>query len=90
MSAIPEQACQLAVLDRLAVLSELDAEIQGLITRIANRAKTDAEGDDVNQLIRMRGVIDRYRVLVAQCHNDCRRGKLGRDSYPVSNPTKTV
>jgi hypothetical protein len=75
MGATADQACQLAVLDRLAVLTDLDNDLQAVITRIANRALTDAEGDDVTLLIQCRGHLQRYRAIVAACHNDCRRTK---------------
>lgn len=72
MGATADQACQLAVLDRLAVLSDLDGDLQAVITRIANRALTDAEGDDICILIQCREHVRRYRALVARCHKDCR------------------
>lgn len=72
MSGTPEQAAQLAILDRLAILSELDGDLQAVITRIANRARTNDEGDDVRLLIQCRGHLARYRNLVAACHQNRR------------------
>lgn len=74
MSGTPKQICQLRVLDRLAVLTDLDHDLQAVITRLAQRARTDDEGDDVRLLIDCRIGIARYRALVAQCHKDCRIG----------------
>jgi hypothetical protein len=70
MVATPEQAQQLAVLDRLAVLVDVDGDLQAVITRLANRARTDEEGNDVALLIRCRGRLREYRALVARCHKD--------------------
>ncbi len=68
----PEQRGQLDVLDALAVLAGLDAELQATATRIANRARTNAEADDVRSLIRSRATVRRLRDAVARLHQDCR------------------
>lgn len=70
MGATQEQAQQLAILDRLAILQDLDEDLQAVITRIANRALTDAEGDDITLLIQCRNHVRRYKALVARCHKD--------------------
>lgn len=72
MVATPEQAQQLAVLDRLAVLADVDSDLRAVITRLANRARTDDEGDDVALLIRCRSRLSDYRKLVATYHKDHR------------------
>ena len=72
MVATPEQAQQLAVLDRLAVLADVDSDLRAVITRLANRARTDDEGDDVALLIRCRSRLSDYRKLVATYHKDQR------------------
>lgn len=72
MGGTASQKEQLDVLDRLAILTDLDEDLQAVITRLANRARTDDEGDDVKQLIQCRSHVKRYQALVAKCHNDCR------------------
>lgn len=73
MGGTTEQIAQLDVLDRLAVLRDIDEDLQAVITRLANRAKTDDEGDDVKVLIHCRGRLKRYSELVANCHKDGRK-----------------
>lgn len=72
MAATPEQQRQLDVLDRLAVLVDVDSDLQSVITRLANRARTDDEGDDVALLIHCRSRLSDYRKLVAAYHKDHR------------------
>lgn len=72
MSATASDQQQLDILDRLAVLSEVDSDLQCVITRIANRAKTDDEGDDVRLLIQCRSHIARLHRLTAAGHKNGR------------------
>ena len=73
MSATPKDRAQLDILDRVAVLIDIDEDLQCVITRIANRAKTDEEGDDVRKLIHCRSRLVDYRTLEAAQHRS-RRG----------------
>lgn len=68
----PEQRQQLDVLDALALLADVDQELQATATRMANRARTNAEADDVRSLIRSRATVRTIRDAVARLHQDCR------------------
>ena len=88
MGATPEDRNQLDILDRLAVLSDIDGTLRDVITRLANRAKTDDEGDDVKLLILCRGRIADYHDLVAQCHRNGRNGRNGSTTQPIARDPK--
>ena len=78
MGATAEQRRLLDVLDVCALLADVSGELRAVITRVANRAKTVDEADDLRALIGVRGEVERARVAVARLHPDHRveGGKL--------------
>lgn len=78
MSATPEQRRLLDVLDVAALLADVSGELRAVITRIANRAKTADEADDLRLLIGCRGQVERARAAVARLHPDGREDDAPR------------
>ena len=70
MSATAEQRRLLDVLDVCALLADVSGDLRAVITRVANRAKTVDEADDLRALIGVRGEVERARVAVARLHPD--------------------
>lgn len=75
MSATPEQRRLLDVLDVAALLADVSGELRAVITRIANRAKTADEADDLRMLIGCRGSVERAKTAVVGLHPDHRAGE---------------
>jgi hypothetical protein len=72
MAATVEQRQLLDVLDVCAVLADVGGELRAVITRIANRAKTADEADDLRILIGCRRKVEVARDGVARLHPDHR------------------
>ena len=72
MSATREQRRLLDVLDVCALLADASGDLRAVITRLANRAKTLDEADDIRLLIGVRGSIDQARTSIAALHPDRR------------------
>lgn len=70
MSATREQRQLLDVLDVAALLADVSGDLRAVITRIANRAKTVDEADDLRVLIGVRGEVERAKTAVARLHPD--------------------
>lgn len=74
MSATPAQRELLEVLDELALLTGIEQDLRDVATRIANRARTLNEADDVRLLIVCRTKVAAYKAQVARRHPDSRPG----------------
>lgn len=72
MVATREQRKLLDLLDICAALADIDGDLRAVITRIANRAKTVDEADDLRVLIGVRGEVERAKAAVARLHPDGR------------------
>ena len=72
MSATPDQRELLDVLDELAMLTGIEQDLRDVATRIANRARTLNEADDVRMLIVCRSKIAAYKARVQRRHPDGR------------------
>lgn len=72
MTATAEQRGRLDLLDLVALLSDVGDELRAVITRIANRARTADEADDLKVLIRCRGRLGQAQAQVAAGHPDGR------------------
>ena len=72
MAATGEQRRLLDLLDVCGLLADVTGDLRCVITRIANRAKTADEADDLRILIGVRGEVERARVAVARLHPDGR------------------
>lgn len=70
MSATNEQRRLLDMLDVAALLADVSGDLRAVITRIANRAKTADEADDLRMLIGCRGSVERARTAVVGLHPD--------------------
>ena len=84
MGATGEQRRLLDVLDVAALLADVSGELRAVITRIANRAKTADEADDLRMLIGCRGSVERAKTAVVGLHPDHldhedAKGALGSD-----------
>lgn len=64
MGASPEQARLDAIDEVLAMFVGLDSELQALATRIANRARTRAEADDVRSIVNARATLRDARTAI--------------------------
>lgn len=73
MSATPAQRELLDVLDELALLTGIEQDLRDVATRIANRARTLNEADDLRLLIACRAKVATYKAFVARRHPDGRR-----------------
>lgn len=72
MAPTPEQAWLLAALDLVALYSDVTDDLRAVITRMANRARTADEADDIKLLIRCRRRLDEAKATVAGRHPDGR------------------
>lgn len=70
MGATEGQRRLLDVLDVCALLADVSGDLRCVITRVANRAKTVDEADDLRLLIGVRGQVERARAAVARLHPD--------------------
>ena len=70
MAATPKQRSLLDVLDMDAYLLDMEQDVQAVITRSANRARTPDEADDIGILIDVRSRIAALRKCVIRQHPD--------------------
>jgi hypothetical protein len=70
MGATDKQQLLLDVLDVCALLADVGRDLRDVITRLANRAKTADEADDLRLLIGARGKVERAKDAVAKLHPD--------------------
>jgi len=73
MTATAKQRRLLTILDAAAVLVGVADDLRAVITRIANRARTADEADDLHTLINCRREVERVLPVVAALHPDARR-----------------
>lgn len=76
MTATREQRRLLDLLDVCGVLADVQGDLRDVITRIANRAKTADEADDLAILIGARANLERAQGYIARLHPDHRRDAL--------------
>ena len=72
MSGTPNQRRLLDLLDICALLVDIQDDLRAVITRIANRAKTADEADDLRTLINCRRNAEIARNRIAKLHPDHR------------------
>lgn len=72
MSATPEQQAKLDVLEALAMLAGVQGDLRDVITRIANRARSANEADDLRILIACRHNVEVAQASIARLHPDHR------------------
>lgn len=72
MSATTEQRKLLDLLDICAILADVQRDLRDVITRIANRAKTADEADDLRILIDCRRNIETAQTHITRLHPDHR------------------
>lgn len=72
MTATHEQRRALDVLDACGLLADAQGDIRDVITRIANRAKTANEADDLRILITVRANLAAAQAIIAALHPDHR------------------
>lgn len=72
MTATTSQRRLLTVLDAAAILAGVRDDLRSVITRIANRARTADEADDLRTLIACRSDLERLQPIVAGLHPDHR------------------
>ena len=72
MTATANQRRLLTILDADAILVGIRNDLRAVITRIANRARTADEADDLRTLINCRGELERVLPVIAGLHPDHR------------------
>lgn len=73
MTATTEQRRLLDVLDVCSLLADTQRDLRDVCTRIANRAKTADEADDLKILIAARSNLAAAQTIIARLHPDHRR-----------------
>ena len=73
MAAAANAQSWLDVLDEIAFVQDIDADIRAVVTRIANRGRTSDEADDIKLLMACRERIASYKTFLAQHHPNYRR-----------------
>jgi len=64
MGLSPEQSRLDALDEVLALFVGMDTELQAVATRIANRARTRAEADDVRSIVNARATLREARAAI--------------------------
>lgn len=78
MTATREQRKLLDILDVCGLLADIQSDLRDVITRIANRAKTADEADDLAILIAASTNLAKAQDSIAKLHPDHRIGAEGR------------
>lgn len=82
MTATANQRRLLTILDADAILVGIRDDLRAVITRIANRARTADEADDLRTLIGARSEIERVLPVIAGLHPDHRTPRTASDTAP--------